>query len=213
MGYDFHITRADPWWENDDRPIGPDQWLAIVEDDPELRLDPANGPYFALWLGDSELDDPWLDWEDGRIFTKNPDRALLDKMLEIARRLGANVLGDDGEPYLGGGQFGTDARGEGTLSRLVNSPSFPLALAIVCGLCLVLGIILDEQVRPAGRLKPDVPEAFPYLLFTLGMLGVVGWAFSSVLAAGALFFRHGTKYALSALIINAAIISYLMLGR
>ncbi|HUT93872.1 MAG TPA: hypothetical protein VMY37_30695 [Thermoguttaceae bacterium] len=208
MGYDFHITRADPWWENDDRPIAPEEWLKIVEDDPELRLDPANGPYFATWLGDSELDGPWLDWDDGRISTKNPDRALLDKMLDIARRLGANVLGDDGEPYLGKGRFGGDSRRESVLSRVVGLPWCPLAVAVVSGVCIVVSLMLDERFRLTVAPSPYFYLGFAYLL--LACVGMIGLISSSALAVGALVFRRGVRYAVPALVVNAATISYLI---
>lgn len=99
MGYDFHITRADDWAESDRRPITRDEWLAVVAEDPELRLDPKNGPCFAVWSGKKGHPEPWFDWADGQVFTKNPKRAELSKMLELAKRFGAKVQGDDGEVY------------------------------------------------------------------------------------------------------------------
>jgi hypothetical protein len=103
MGYDLHITRRKRWPDRG-HDITADEWLAYVRRDPELRLQPANGPYFAGWIGKSEHDDPWLDWSDGAMYTKNPDAALIDKMAAIARDLGATVQGDDGEIYDGAGQ-------------------------------------------------------------------------------------------------------------
>lgn len=100
MGYDLHITRSDNWAESEETPISSAEWLAIVEADPELQLEPANGPYFAHWTGPcSYREGGWFDWNDGQIQTKNPDRAILAKMLAIAEKLGAAVQGDDGEPY------------------------------------------------------------------------------------------------------------------
>jgi hypothetical protein len=100
MGYDFHITRAPDWSENEHEPIPREEWLAIVAVDPELRLDPQNGPCFALWIDpQTRAERGWLDWFDGNIFSKNPDPALLGKMLELAGRLQGKVQGDDGEVY------------------------------------------------------------------------------------------------------------------
>lgn len=99
MGYDVHITRAQHWSENDGHWITTEEWLDVVRNDPELSLDGNNGPYFANWNSQSTLDDPWLDWFDGNIYTKNPDDSVVDKMIAIARRLGARVQGDDGEVY------------------------------------------------------------------------------------------------------------------
>ena len=102
MGYDFHITRAKSWPENDDNQISPQEWLAWIEQDPELTLSPEGGPYFAVWKGKSAHPDAWLDWSRGNIYTKNPDEALIDKMVLIARAVHGVVQGDDGEIYRGG---------------------------------------------------------------------------------------------------------------
>jgi hypothetical protein len=56
------------------------------------------------WSGKSKLNEPWLNWHDGNIETKNPDEALIDKMVAIARGLGGTVQGDDGEIYHSGHQ-------------------------------------------------------------------------------------------------------------
>jgi hypothetical protein len=113
MGYDLHITRAPEVWESELHPITPEEWLRVVEDDPSLCLvgaDPKlnrsgfRGPYFAIWSGPSEHKIPWLNWLRGRVYSKNPDEALIKKLVEIAKRLKARVIGDDGEVYLGEGQ-------------------------------------------------------------------------------------------------------------
>jgi hypothetical protein len=99
MGYDLHITRADCWAENEGREITRDEWFALVGADPELTLDPVNGDDYALWNGRSRYPDPWLNWWRGNISTKNPDKPIIAKMIQIATKLGARVQGDDGEFY------------------------------------------------------------------------------------------------------------------
>ena len=99
MGYELHITRAENWADNDDCPISLEEWLALVEADPELTIDPANGSPTALWAGPSTYDDPWFNWSEGNVSTKNPDPAMIAKMIEMASRLEAHVQGDDGERY------------------------------------------------------------------------------------------------------------------
>src|SRR5205814_2079341 len=99
VGYDLHITRADHWAENQGREISRDEWLALVANDPELTLDPVNGADYALWSGRCRYPDPWFNWWRGNISTKNPDRAIIAKMIQIAERLGARAQGDDGEFY------------------------------------------------------------------------------------------------------------------
>jgi hypothetical protein len=101
VGYDLHISRRKNW-SSEGRDIAAREWLAYVESDPELTLSKENGDHFALWSGPSKNPDPWLDWHDGNIHTKNPDEALIDKMIVIARALQAEVQGDDGEIYRSG---------------------------------------------------------------------------------------------------------------
>jgi hypothetical protein len=103
MGYDLHITRKGHWADEGPN-ISVDEWLAVVASDPEMRLDPSNGPNFALWSRTDGAGDGWLDWNEGNIFTKNPDNAFIAKMAAIAKQLGAQVQGDEGERYDHDGQ-------------------------------------------------------------------------------------------------------------
>lgn len=99
MGYDLHITRADFWAENVGQEITADEWTALVDSDATLTFNPQNGPYFADLESRSGSSPGWLNWSEGDIFAKNPDRETLRKMLEIAVLLEASVQGDDGECY------------------------------------------------------------------------------------------------------------------
>ncbi|MBN1442715.1 MAG: hypothetical protein JXA90_08400 [Planctomycetes bacterium] len=104
MGYDIHITRASEWRENEGAEIRAEEWLAVIDADAQLSPDPANGPYSALWTAHpEEKKDAWLDWYAGNVYTTNPDRHLVNKMLEIAARLEARVQGDENELYESGG--------------------------------------------------------------------------------------------------------------
>ncbi|MCA9443783.1 MAG: hypothetical protein KC964_23495 [Candidatus Omnitrophica bacterium] len=99
MGYDLHITRAEEWIYNEGREISKEEWLAYVESDPELSLVPENGDCFADWNVDLPEGQPWFDWWRGNIYTKNPTRPVIEKMLEIAEAFDAHVQGDDDEIY------------------------------------------------------------------------------------------------------------------
>ena len=44
MGYDLRITRAIEWDRNQGCEIRMREWYAVIEADPELLADPANGP-------------------------------------------------------------------------------------------------------------------------------------------------------------------------
>lgn len=100
MGYDLHITRAENWCLNEGKEISAEEWLKVIEEDTELRLASNDGPYAALWDGPSKYHpEAWLDWWRGNIYTKNPDKAIVEKMIQIAKLLRARVQGDDGEFY------------------------------------------------------------------------------------------------------------------
>ena len=103
MGYDLHITRAENWSDSEETPITKCEWEAVIAADQELRADPDNERFQkldAIWIDPvSGNDRGWFAWSDGEISTKNPDRAQLTKMLQIAERLGAQVQGDEGEKY------------------------------------------------------------------------------------------------------------------
>jgi len=99
MGYDVHITRK-KFWAGDGGPvITADKWLAYVATDAQLRLDPTSKRHGVTLDIQSQYPDPWLEWFEGDIYTKNPDEAILAKMLQISSALGARVQGDDGEIY------------------------------------------------------------------------------------------------------------------
>jgi ribonuclease HI len=115
MGYDFHITRREDWYDKGDD-ISTDEWLSYVESDPELSIDETNGEYFANWK-----DDDWLDWRRGEIYTKNPRKKLVEKMIQIANRLSAKVQGDEGEVYTDTSQVSDDEEVELLLQRLSSA--------------------------------------------------------------------------------------------
>ncbi len=109
MGYDLRITRSTDWARNAGHEIDSSEWLALVRDDGELTLDPSNGPYAVRWSS------TWFDWFEGNVFTTDPDRATVAKMLQIAGVLAGVVQGDGGEFYESARQWtahGSDAPAE-----------------------------------------------------------------------------------------------------
>jgi len=117
MGYDIHITRKENWFDEDDaNEIKLDEWTAYIMSDSEMRLDnQANSTNdigegiqyenngLAVWDSYSKngLDGnyAWFDFRAGNVTVKNADEEIRNKMIDIARRLGAKVQGDDGETY------------------------------------------------------------------------------------------------------------------
>ncbi len=108
MGYNLYVTRAVDWSSNSGNEISPQEWLSVVDGDPSLVRFSANGPYFALWDRADQPDSPWIDWFGGNLYSKNPDRAVLGKLLEIANRLHARVQGEEGEEYRSPEDIGAD---------------------------------------------------------------------------------------------------------
>lgn len=116
MGYDVHITRKENWFDEDGPAIDIAEWKALVDADPEMRLDGyasavvGNGSVLRLerdglsvWTAyaghgvDGNM--AWFDFRQGNVVVKNPDDAILGKMWRLAQQLGAKVQGDDGELY------------------------------------------------------------------------------------------------------------------
>lgn len=99
MGYAVYITRASSHAEGSRTPIDRDEWRALIAEDPELEVPDPAVPDFARFRGASRLKDPWIDLEDGNVYTNSPDEAIFRKLIALAERLGARVQGEDGEEY------------------------------------------------------------------------------------------------------------------
>lgn len=105
MGYLIHITRSPGYhFENQGHEIPVQEWLAYVERDAELRTGGHNEPCSVMWSEKGQ----WFDWDEGNIYTKNPDPPIIAKAIAIAEAFGARVQGDDGEVYLPDGKVERD---------------------------------------------------------------------------------------------------------
>jgi hypothetical protein len=210
MGYEVHITRADDWTSNEDCAIEPSEWLDVIERDESLRLAGYNGPYFALWDGDSDDREAWLDLVDGNITTKSPSEALLQKMLEIADRLDARVQGDDGELY-----DGTTSIIEARIPSLRCQTSLlAFALSLVALIMLVIVTPLDSFIRQHYPVGTPMPLKWVLILVGPGMVGVLSWLASTAFAVAAFAFRQSSlRYALAALAVNCATGTYLVMSK
>jgi hypothetical protein len=99
MGYDLHITRKEFWADDEGPVISLDEWRAYVETDPEVAQDPDNGPGDFLYIDHPAAPHPLWWGNGGEVYTKNPDKAAVRKLIQTARSLNARVVGDDGEAY------------------------------------------------------------------------------------------------------------------
>jgi hypothetical protein len=112
MGYEVHITRTRDWGDSESRPISLGEWMAYIASDPEMQpVDFAEGEDgsryrnegLAVWTAYSGHgvggNMAWFDLFHGRIDVVRPDEEILAKMVEIARRLGADVVDDLDEVF------------------------------------------------------------------------------------------------------------------
>jgi len=95
MGYVVYVTRRDALNDQSAVPIPVEAWHELVSQDPEL-VPSADSPEHISWIGLSSVREPWFEWDDGEIWTQNPDSAQLSKMCEMARELNAFVLNEEG---------------------------------------------------------------------------------------------------------------------
>jgi len=102
MGYDLHITRKVEWSDAGGPPITSAEWRTLVNSDSDLRLDEGD----ATGIGSAEIVSASFEgelgvfnWENGEIWTKNPELEAIKKAVQIAHALGAKAQGDDGEIY------------------------------------------------------------------------------------------------------------------
>jgi hypothetical protein len=116
MGYEVYITRARHSWDTAKRPISKARWDAVVAADPSLEVSSEDWvewrtkrggterSYAVIWTGHPEQRDIAFWFTDGAISTKGPDDSTIEKMVELAERLGARVLGEENEAYRRGGR-------------------------------------------------------------------------------------------------------------
>lgn len=110
MGYDLHIERSRE--DQEAETITLQEWVTVIAADPELKAidavwatNPKTGevitircPGSAQWVRSSN---PLVTfaYRSGKISAKNPSEPVLAKMKQLAARLGALVVGDEGELY------------------------------------------------------------------------------------------------------------------
>ena len=105
-GREVHISRRVNWWELDGGQISAGEFKAAVAEDADLamvtvpdvwRWEPRWIAEITTGAGPEPREN--LVWRAGRIVARHPSAALIAKMCELAKTLGARVQGDDGEYY------------------------------------------------------------------------------------------------------------------
>jgi hypothetical protein len=104
MGYDLHIER-------EDGTITREEWNKIVYEDEEIHIESVTqfklptGQVLsmpeiemAVWKSDEKYA-VYFSYRKGLITVKNPDERAIKKMKQLAQKLQAKVIGDEGEEY------------------------------------------------------------------------------------------------------------------
>ena len=109
MGYDIFITRAEHPNESSQCPIAEADWKRLLQSDPSLEVSPTDyydrrpndgrTERFQMVLWTAHPDRPPFMLIDGAVQIKSPDDATIRKMVEMASKLGARVVGEEGEIY------------------------------------------------------------------------------------------------------------------
>jgi hypothetical protein len=149
MGYDVFITRADLPEESRKAPISSQEWTALVKSDSSLRISPTD--YYEHKSSDGGTERiPTVIWTahpgqppflllDGAVQIKSPDKATIEKMMAMAAKLQARVVGEEGELY-----SSDSVAPEGVVAKAGTS-SWPLwkkmVIAFFIG-CVLLGLRL-----------------------------------------------------------------------
>jgi collagen type III alpha len=105
-----YVTRAQRPQDGKQTPIGYDDWLKVVEADPDLWMRTAaetktasgkmlryKNKGMAVWTAHSKCKKVWFDLRGGNVVVEDPDEATIEKMQAIASALSAKVRGADGK--------------------------------------------------------------------------------------------------------------------
>ncbi len=106
MAYDIHIIKANSWAETRHQPVTPYDLDVLFEADPELEwsvsdtyvkpddFDRLTRCYVIKWQ-----DEPCFHYFNGEIVCNDADSHHIYKMVDMASKINATVIGDDGERY------------------------------------------------------------------------------------------------------------------
>ena len=94
MGYEIYIERRKG------KHISLNEWEDFIKLDSSIEKSEEESKiyYWKLHpINIEEKDTPWLIYSEGRISTRKPDEFITLKMFQIANKLGADLLDDEGE--------------------------------------------------------------------------------------------------------------------
>ena len=96
MGYQVTITGTDE--DTEDGLISREEWLDYCGSDPEMMLQDENENYpNAIWTGPQGPAE--LCWEEIGVWSWSPEETTILKMIDIAGKFNAPVIGEDGTVF------------------------------------------------------------------------------------------------------------------
>lgn len=99
MGYQVTITRTDEI--TDDGLISKEEWLNFAAADPELEIEDKSEDFpTVIWKRGK--DSAELCWEDAGVWSQSPENVTILKMIEIAGKMDAKVINEDGTVFIAG---------------------------------------------------------------------------------------------------------------
>jgi hypothetical protein len=106
MAYDLHVVRTEDWTEAAGAPITKQDVDALIAADAELAWSTTDyvdmrddaGAVTRYWMI-SWRGQPCFWWYRDQMECSGPEEAQIAKLVQMARALGARVVGDDGETY------------------------------------------------------------------------------------------------------------------
>ncbi len=98
-GYDLHVTRKKDWADKSGPKITNSEWSEYLKSDKQIKSDKGLGKDgYVVTLASTRFP-LFFDPKNGELYTTDPDKIAIEKLIEIAKRLNARVQGDDGEFY------------------------------------------------------------------------------------------------------------------
>ena len=159
-------------------PLDPAEWRALADSDADL----VPGDEEDTWHVRSSPEGPAVRWEDGHLILREDDEATIRKLVELSRRLGAIVVGEDGTEYFDTGLEDADAAPEASArptgpplrvpldDELVRRRQAGLALIVGLGLPTVVGVLIALGRTPG-----------PWVLAGLAGIAIAGMAVRALL--------------------------------
>ena len=104
-GYDIHITQKEYWADENKICINKEALSKYLKTDLSIQVDNNNSASSYLVNINKNQYPMWIDSAGCDLVAKDPNTDFLNKLIEIAKALGAKVQGDEGEIYITPDEF------------------------------------------------------------------------------------------------------------